>query len=121
MRRGDNGSVVLFWQFKTKRLGRDREVRPMLDREGKPVYEIVSLDRSRSHPYTVFNAEQYDGQARRELLAAAQGWDPIEQAERVLAGSGATIENSRNNRAYYDLLRDRMILSYRKHFRSGPA
>ena len=121
VRRGEKGSAILFWQFETRKLARDRDGQPILDREGKPVYETVPLDRPRSYPYTVFNAEQCDGLPRREPPAKAQSWDAIQQAERVLARTGATIENSGNNRAYYDLRRDRIILPYRKQFGSGPA
>ena len=85
------------------------------------MYETVPLDRPQSYPYTVFNAEQCSGLPQRETPRDANAWDPIEAAERALARTGAIIENSSKNRAYYDLRRDRIILPYRNQFRSGPA
>ena len=121
VRRGEKGSAILFWQFETRKLARDRDGQPVLDQEGKPVYETTPLDRPRSYPYTVFNAEQCDGLPKREPPAAAHSWDPIQAAEQALAQTGATIESSGKNRAYYDLRRDRIILPYKEQFPSGPA
>ena len=45
VRRGEKGSAILFWQFETRKLARDRKGQPILDEEGKPVYETTSLDR----------------------------------------------------------------------------
>ena len=121
VRRGEKGSAILFWQFETRKLARDRKAQPILDEEGKPVYETTPLDRPRSYPYTVFNAEQCDGLPRRETPRDENSWNPIEEAERALAGTGAMIESSGKNRAYYDLRRDRIVLPYRHQFPSGPV
>ena len=121
VRRAEKGSAILFWQFETRKPARDRNGKPVLDENGKPVYETIPLDRPRSYPYTVFNAEQCDGLPRREPQAAARAWDPIDEAERVLKASGAEIENAGKNRAYYDLRRDRIILPYKEQFPNGPA
>ena len=121
VRRREKGSAILFWQFETRKLARDRDGRPVLDENGKQVYETIPLDRPRSYPYTVFNAEQCDGLPRREPRAGAHSWDTIEEAEEVLKESGAMIENAGKNRALYDLRRDRIILPYKEQFATGPA
>ena len=74
-----------------KRLARDWEECPVLDEEGKSMYETVPLDRPRSYSNTEFKAEQCDELPRRELPTGAHSWDLIEQAERALQQSGATI------------------------------
>ena len=121
VRRAEKGSAILFWQFESRKLARDRDGRPVLDEEDKPVYESTPLDRPRCYPYTVFNAEQCDGLPRREPRAGAYSWDAIEEAEKLLKQSGAMIENSGKNRAYYDLRRDRIILPFKQQFPTGPA
>ena len=120
-RRGERGPAILFWQFETRKLARDRDGQPVLDEQGKPVYETTQLDRPRSYPYAVFNAEQCNGLPRRETPRNANAWNPIEEAERAPARTGAMIESSGKNRAYCHLCRDRIILPYRNQFPSGPV
>ena len=121
VRRGQRGASILFWQWETRKLARDGAGRPVLDEEGKPVYETVPLDRPRSYPYTVFNAEQCSGLPRREPPAGAPAWDSIEEAERVLKESGATIEHVRQDRVYYDLGRDLIVMADKEQFPNGPT
>ncbi|MCY4481044.1 MAG: ArdC-like ssDNA-binding domain-containing protein, partial [Rhodospirillales bacterium] len=121
VRRGQRGSAILFWQFEARKLARDRNGKPVLDENGKPVYETMPLDRPRSYPYTVFNAEQCSGLPRRELAAAVPAWDSIEAAERVLKQSGAEIDNVRQDRVYYDLGRDLIVLPLKEQFPTGPT
>ena len=121
VRQGQKGAAILFWQFETRKLARDRNGRKVLDEEGKPVYQTIPLDRPRSYPYTVFNAEQCNGLPRREPAAGRPAWDSIEKAERVLKESGATIEHARQDRVYYDLGRDRIVLPYKEQFPNAPT
>ena len=81
----------------------------------------MPLDRPRSYPYTVFNAEQCNGLPHRERPAGAQAWDPIEAAERVLKESGATIEHVRQDRVYYDLGRDLIVMPDKEQVPSGST
>ena len=102
VRRGEKGSAILFWQFETRKMARDRDGQPILDGEGKPVYETAPLDRPWSYPYTVFNAEQCDGLPRRETPRDANSWNPTEEAERALA---QTVGDDREFRQEPGLLR----------------
>lgn len=121
VRRGQKGCAILFWQFETKRLARDKEGKPVLDKEGKPVYETQALASPRAFTYTVFNAEQCDGLPPRAQRPGLYAWDKHEETERVFKGSGAVIEHSGKDRAYYDLRRDRVILPYREQFPDAPS
>ena len=121
VRRGQRGSSILFWQWETKKLARDGSGRPVLDEEGKRVFETVPLERPRSFPYTVFNAEQCNGLPRREPPAGGPAWDSIEAAEKVLKQSGAAIENVLQDRVYYDLGRDLIVMPYKEQFPNGPT
>ena len=121
VRRGERGCAILFWQFETSKLARDSEGRTLRDDKGQPVYETRSLASPRVYRYTVFNAEQCDGLAPRPRRARRHCWDSHEEAERVLERSGAVIEHSGDNRAYYDLRRDRVVLPFREQFPSGPS
>ncbi len=121
VRRGEKGCAILFWQFETKRLARDREGKPVLDDKGKPVYETHALASPRVYQYTVFNAQQCDRLPARAQRPAVHSWDKHDEAERVFKESGAVIEHSGKNRASYDLQRDRVILPYKEQFPNAPS
>ena len=121
VRRGQRGTHVLFWQFEIRKLARTREGKPLLDDKGQPVYETKLLDHPRVYRYSVFNAEQCDGLPPRPRRVGTYAWDSHEEVERVLKRSGVVIEHSGDNRAYYDLRRDRIVLPFKEQFPSGPS
>ena len=119
--KGEKGTQILFWQFESRKLARGKDGRPILDGEGRPVYETKVLPHPRVYPYTVFNAEQCKGLPARTERRSAEDWDPIEAAEKVLRHSGATIRHTSEDRAYYDLARDRILLPHRDQFPDAPS
>ena len=121
VRRGEKGTAILFWQFETKRLARDDQGHPLLDDEGSPVYEVRPLRSPRVYQYTVFNAEQCDGLPPRPRRVASYQWDSHEDADRLFQRLGAVIEHTGDDRSYYDLRRDRIVLPPREWFPSGPS
>ena len=120
VRGGEKGAAILYWQFEARRISRDKAGNPVLDKEGKPVYETHTLHSPRVYPYTVFNADQCDGLPKREARPGSYAWEGHREAERILKGSGAVIEHSGKNRAYYDLRRDRLVLPYKEQFPDAP-
>ena len=121
VRKGEKGTQILFWQFESRKLARGKDGRPLRDADGEPVYETRALKRPRVYPYTVFNAEQCDGLPARTKRRSAETWDPVEKAEKALKHSGAAIQHSGDDRAYYDLARDRIILPYRDQFPNASS
>lgn len=96
-------------------------VRPLLNDEGRPVYETRALASPRVYQYTVFNAGQCDGRPTRLPRVGSHKWDGHEAAVRVLRHSGAVIEHSGLNRAYYDLRRHRIVLPFNEQFSIAPS
>ncbi len=118
VRRGERGSQIVYWQFEAKERLRDANGRPAVDPQGEPLYRTRPLAAPRVRTYTVFNAEQCGGLPARER-AVGQSWSAHAEAERILHGSGARIEHTSANRAYYDMSRDRIILPQRDQFRDA--
>ncbi len=116
VRKGEKGTRILYWHFEDRRVARDGSGRTVMDERGKPVYESRSLQSPRVYTYTVFNAEQCDGLPKREGRAAASTWEGHREADRVLERSGARIEHSGEDRAFYDIRGDRIVLPYKERF-----
>lgn len=108
VRGGEHGTTVVFYKMKE-----------MPDRDD-PAEErkcVVPLMRS----FVVFNASQIDGlPAHLTQPAAPPSWDPLDAAERLLAGSGATIHH-KGTRAYYHPPLDFIVLPPRTSFPGAPA
>lgn len=121
VRRGEKGCPILFWQFEIRKLARDDRGKPLIGDKGLPVYETKPLSSPRVYRYTVFNAEQCDGLPPRTPRPRAQSWNRHEEAERVFKRSGAVIEHTGEDRAYFDLRRDRIVLPFREQFPDGPS
>lgn len=121
VRRGEKGCRILFWQVETKRIARDRNGAPILDDKGKPVYEVRKLASPRGFTYTVFNAEQCSGLPPRPQRPGSYTWDKHDDAERLLKRCGALIEHTSEDRAWYDLSRDRIVVPHKSHFSKAPG
>ena len=119
--RGERGSQILYWDWEKRRAARNRNGKPVLDEKGQPVYETRRREVPFVYRYTVFNAEQCDGLPARSADERPRNWNPVEEAERVLQATGARITHDGQDRAYYDLRRDRITLPYREQFPNSPT
>ena len=120
VRRGQKGASIIYWQWEKRRLARDGGGKPVLDEKGQPAYEVAKLERPRSYMYTVFNAEQASGLPARPLREGGHRWERNERAELVIENCGADVEHTVQDRVFYDLARDRIVMPHREQFTS-PA
>ena len=122
VRRGERGAAILFWQFERQRLARDARGRPVTDGQGRKVYETTRLRFPRVRRYTVFNAEQANGLPKRpERAPGGYEWDRREEADRLIAASGAQIRHSGQNVAAYDMAMDRITMPFQHQFPDAPG
>lgn len=94
VRKGSKGTSVEYWQF-------DREEDRLNPATGKTEKVKVKLDNPRVFYATVFHASQIDGIPEYAPRQRPDGWSPIDEAERILAGSGASIHHDQQDAAYY--------------------
>ena len=118
VRRGEKGTRILYWHFEERRLAKDRSGLPVLDSKGNPVFQTRALPAPRAYTYTVFNAEQCQGLPQRPTK---REWDGHEGADQLIQRTGARIEHSGEDRAFYDIRGDRVVLPYKERFESAPG
>ena len=118
VRRGQKGAAIIYWQWEARRAARDGSGKPVRDEEGQPVYQVTPLQRPRTYAYTVFNAEQASGLPPRPLRSAGHEWERNERVEKLLKNCGAEVEHANQDRVFYDLGRDLIVMPHREQFDS---
>ena len=116
VRRGQKGASIIYWQWEARQLARDNAGKPVLDDKAQPVYEVTKLERPRSYTYTVFNAEQATGLPPRPLRKAGHQWERNERVEKLIKNCGAALEHNHQDRVFYDLGRDLIVMPHREQF-----
>ncbi len=109
VRKGEHGAPIVFFRW--------REV-PDADRpEGEPEPRVVPMLRT----FTVFNVGQIEG-LPPELVRKPEPppWSPVEEAEHVVACSGAVVRED-GNRAFYSPTDDSIQLPPRSSFDAADA
>lgn len=101
VRKGEKGTPVQYWKFSEEKNKLDVQGKPVLDGNNKPLKEVVQFERPRVFMATVFNAEQIDGLPPLQIKEPVKAWEANERAEKILAASGANINHSDSNRAFY--------------------
>ncbi len=120
VRKGERGVRLIHVRTAVKRVRRDENGKPLRDREGNPLYETRPLQRPQSRSFVVFNAEQADRLPQRPLPAPAT-WQRHEEAERAIRQTEAKIQYTSENRAYYELRNDRIVLPFEDRFKDAAA
>ena len=89
-----------------------------MDDEGRPKLEWLKRDLPLVKLHYVFNVEQTEDLKLRSLQTAAPEWEGHERAEALVKSSGVRVDHVAGDRAYYNLLQDRVVLSERGQFAS---
>jgi antirestriction protein ArdC/phage/plasmid primase-like uncharacterized protein len=113
---GSKSTPVIFYQFSQEKDRVDEDGKPVLGEDGKPLKEMVELDRPIMRFARVFNGEQIDGIPPLQLTGKSFDWNPIEKGESILAASGASIKHDQSNRAFYRPMTDSIHLPPRENF-----
>ncbi len=114
VRKGEKGTGIQYWKFTDEHIKKDAAGKPLVGSDGKPVKEVVKLERPRVFFATVFNAEQIDGLP--PVQRKAQTWNPIERAEGILTVCGVAIHYNGGGRAFYRPLTDSIHLPDKGQF-----
>lgn len=119
VKKGESGTSVQYWKFEEERIKKNEHGKPELDREGKPVKEVVRLERPKVFFAKVFNAEQIEGLPSLEVKK--HDWNPVERAEQILTRSGAEIHHDGKGRAFYRPSSDSIHLPTKESFHNAEG
>ncbi|NMM46501.1 DUF1738 domain-containing protein [Rhodospirillaceae bacterium KN72] len=117
VRKGEKSTSVEYWKWTERSALLDGDGRPVLDETGKPQTVEYRLDRPQVFYANVFNADQIDG--IEPFQAPPIRFEPVEEAERVLASGGVEIRHDQADRAFYTAREDRIHLPHKAAFPSA--
>lgn len=117
VRRGEKGTMIQYWSWEKMANKTDDNGKPVLDEKGKPVRVKVRLSRPVAFYATVFNAEQIDGlEPYVEPEPLEESWERHQRAEHIIEHSGAAIDHQEQDRAFYSVIQDRIVMPMRHQF-----
>ncbi|NMM43915.1 DUF1738 domain-containing protein [Rhodospirillaceae bacterium KN72] len=117
VRKGERSTSVEYWKWTERSALLDGDGRPVLDEAGKPQTVEYRLERPQVFYANVFNGDQIDG--IEPFQAPPIRFEPVEEAERVLAAGGVDIRHDQADRAFYTPREDRIHLPHKAAFPSA--
>ncbi|MEJ5962920.1 ArdC family protein [Pedobacter immunditicola] len=117
VKKGEKASLIQFVKTTDLVAKRDESGKPVMNEEGKPVKVSVKLNHPIITTAWVFNAAQVNGvPALQNQDIKALGWDPVDRAEKLIAGSGADIKHLVGDRAFYSPSGDKITMPLKEQF-----
>ena len=117
VKKGEYGIKLIKLVTHAEHTERDKNGKPVTDENGKPKTILIPLEQPFIKSFTVFNAEQIDGLPKYEPEPLPElTWSSDNPAERILIASKAEIEHKPDNKAYYNLLQDKIVLPEKTQF-----
>ena len=112
IRKGEHGVICEKWIFEKQQKTRDIY--------GNETYETVPLDHPQVSYFRVFNAEQVEGFPQFEIPQQKQT-DVSIMADRLMETSECPVELLAQERAYYSVAEDKIILPLRSQFKDEES
>ena len=115
VRKGEQGTPIVYVEYKSRELEKDAKGHPRLNEDGHKQYTEKQRDRPMMKVHTVFNVEQTDG---LKLPPLANKEAPVWEANKRVEGlvqhvkdyDGPTVVHQEGDRAYYNKAQDRVVL-----------
>jgi len=114
IRKGERSTQVEYWKWTAPQPKLDEHGKPILDDNGKKVFGTQRLERPQVFYANVFNAAQIDG--LEPYKAPELTFEPVEEAEKLLAAGGVDILNDQRDRAFYSPNHDHICLPSQEQF-----
>ncbi|MGB0893805.1 MAG: ArdC family protein [Parashewanella sp.] len=118
IRKGEHGTIVQYWKLFDKVDKTDSNGKKILGADGKPIKEIVKLEKPRVFSAVVFNAGQIDGLPELDIKTEPD-WQRHERAEKIINNLGVSIHYDQWDNAYYSPSTDSIHLPAKTQFESA--
>lgn len=121
VRKGERGTLLQFISFEGREPVLNPDGTPQLDGEGKARTQLVRYDQPRRFAFVVFNGNQIDGLPPHGPAPKMPEWERHAAAESILEASEVPLRHIRGNRAYYEVVADRITMPERDQFPTQDA
>lgn len=118
---GEHGVQLEYWVKEERHVLKDKDGKPVLDKDGKTQTVTAEADRPKCVGFKVFNAEQIEGLPALPLKTPPHEWERQQRAENILRASGANITHTVGDNAYYRPSTDTITLPAREQFKSADG
>ncbi|GAB3129304.1 zincin-like metallopeptidase domain-containing protein [Novispirillum itersonii] len=119
VRKGERGCQIEYWQRSETKPLLDASGKPVLAEDGRPKTTSYELERPRVFRATVFNGSQIEGLEPHRPKTMDPAFQPLAEAEKLLAAGGVEIRHDQHDRAFYRPGSDRIHLPPRETFRGA--
>ena len=119
VRKGERGEKILFFDTTQLVPKKDAKGQPVIDADGRKVYDRLDRPKPFWSTYTVFNVEQTEGLNLPSRDAPQADWQAHAAAEAVIDTAKVPMTPVQGDRAYYNPREDQIVLPERAQFPSA--
>lgn len=117
IKKGEKASLIQYIKTHEYKALKDDHGQIVFNESGKPVQELNMLYRPMIANAWVFNAEQINGIAPIVHVHNPENkWAVIDRAEKLVEASKAVISHTHEDRAYYNITSDKIVMPLRHQF-----
>lgn len=120
VKKGEKASLIQYIKTHDYNPLKDDQGKIVINESGRPVQELQMLNKPLIANAWVFNGEQINGMP--PLIRAEKSehsWEVIDRAENLIKESKAHIIHNREDRAYYNITQDKIVMPMRHQFPSA--
>ena len=119
VRKGERGEKILFFDTTQLVPKKDAKGQPVIDADGRKVYDRLDRPKPFWSTYTVFNVEQTEGLNLPSRDAPQADWQAHAAAEAVIDTAKVPMTHVQGDSAYYSPREDQIVLPERTQFPSA--
>ncbi len=122
VKKGEKSTLIQYWQYSQTIDKVDEQGNLITNDKGEVEKVEIQLEHPKVYYAYVFNAEQINNMPKLKLENKhIDNFKVVQEAEKIIKNSGATIHHRDINAAYYNNSKDEIVLPKKEHFISEGA